>query len=80
MITRFRVEGVSLDKEDLIELLTWRAQQVIRVIMADPHPLSTLQPDGEWECTDDVISGSPGNYKGRMVFAFRKGGMNGTGN
>lgn len=63
MITRFRVEGSGAGKQELADDLSEQASRIINL----------FGQDGEWECTDDVISRSrsvEGPYVGRMVFKF----------
>lgn len=71
MITRFRVEGKHDDKEQLAQELALHASRII----------GAIGQEGEWECTDDVISRvKPAygagkklkKYTGRMVFMFHK--------
>jgi hypothetical protein len=66
VITRFRIEGTDPDKENLIDELSQRASEIIRLVDS-PSPL--------WECTDDVVSfdSAMKQYKGRMVLVLRSG-------
>lgn len=62
MITRFRVEGKGKDRQELIEELSSLASRIIKTVGV-----------GEWECTDDVISGDEKRgYQGRMVLKLDK--------
>jgi len=65
VITRFRIEGTGHNKESLIDELSQRASEIIRLV--DPRPKTN------WECTDDVVSfdSSESHYKGRMVLVHR---------
>jgi len=64
MVTRFRIEGEGRSKQDLIEYLT---EQVSCIIGSLDQPTN-----GEWECTDDVVTKSGNGYKGRMVLKFNR--------
>jgi hypothetical protein len=70
MINRFRFEAMGLDKDLLQEQLEATALKMIAA--AD----EINEHRGSWECTDEAITGSPGQYKGRMVFMHR--GLLGT--
>lgn len=64
MITKFRIEGKGEHKEALDDEISARAQAVME---------SSQQGDlaEDWECTQDVITGRPGNYIGRQVYVYR---------
>lgn len=66
MITRFRVEAEHEDKEQLLDLLPFMASRFIAEC--------NEQPDGEWECTQDVNSFDDKRklHVGRMVLVFRR--------
>lgn len=67
IITRFRIEGKGGDKTELVEHLSLAVSRVISEI----DKVDRVTTD-EWECTQDVIAGSPGNYNGRMVLVRRE--------
>jgi len=66
MITRFRVEAEGRDKDLLTDEITGVVTQIISTL--DKEGFQPLA--GEWECTDDVISGNGHGYKARMVMKF----------
>lgn len=61
MITRFRIEGTGPSRNGLVDEIL----ESVGVLLRE-HKYQ----DGEWECTQDVISGRDGEYKGRMVMLF----------
>lgn len=63
MINRFRIEGEAKKKDALIDELSLSALRVISALN---------NKNGEWECTDDVVTKSDGGYKGRMVLKFHR--------
>jgi hypothetical protein len=75
MITRFRIEGEGQDKEELMD-------EIVSVVGVTIGYLGGMRVkngepvDGEWECTQDVITGSPGAYRGRMVMKYHPEGSN----
>jgi hypothetical protein len=72
VITRFRIEGKKPEKQELIDFL---AEQ-------GAHVIGLLDQNGEWECTEDVITRIKDNhepgvyhgYRGRMAFLFHPNG------
>lgn len=74
MITRFRIEASNKDKEVLQAELQDAATSLMKLIA---EPLVKEFPNGMWECTQDVTAGVPGNFTGRMIFAFKPEGPNG---
>jgi hypothetical protein len=71
MIKKFRIQGTHLDKEVLQQQLLDTASAIMKTA-ANTKAVSEADLDGEWECTQDVITGVPGKYQGRMVFSFRE--------
>jgi hypothetical protein len=71
MITKFRIEATHADKELLMAQLEDAAVKVMKLAKDDRGVSEANEPDCEWECTQDVITGSPGQYAGRMVFVLR---------
>lgn len=69
MITRFRIEGKAADQEELREELQNVAVEVMNRLRVGYEQGSTTMI--EWECTQDVIAGKPGNYNGRVIFVYR---------
>jgi hypothetical protein len=64
MITRFRIEGEGKSRDELSENLLNAVGCVIGFVNRD-------QPDGEWECTQEVsVMNKGGDYSGRMVMKF----------
>jgi len=72
MITRFRVEGESENKEQLEDDLLRASTRIIN----EMNEINGWQ-GGDWECTQDVLSGSPGDYRGRMVLIYHRNGDEG---
>lgn len=83
MITRFRVEGVGQDRDELIEEMSMAVGAIAKALRTEGNG------NGHWECTDDNIhaerevqsinpSREPakltGIYKGRMVMVYRSNG------
>lgn len=68
MITRFRVEAEHVDREKLIDQLSHAAMSIISSMRS--FNVRVKGQEGKWECTSDVISGKPGEYKGRMVLVY----------
>jgi hypothetical protein len=62
MITRIRIETEESSKEEAIDKTALAVSKFIR----------SIEQDGEWECTQDVvirISNGP-RYRGRMILVF----------
>lgn len=67
-ITRFRIEAKGHDKEALTDEIAQAAAKLIRLASENE-----LQPAGEWECTDDVVTGNEKHgYKARMVLKLNE--------
>lgn len=76
MISRFRIEGEHQLKEILENQLSIAAARVIGVLRDFGD--FKHQPEGEWECTHEVISGGDKDgYKGRIVMLFHPNGEEG---
>lgn len=67
MITKFRIEAVGETKHDLAEELQNAAAAVIQLT-----PEETSEDARIWVTTQDVITGAPGKYQGRVVFSYRE--------
>ena len=75
MISRFRIEAEHQLKEILEDQLSIAAARVISVLRDFGD--FKHQPDGEWECTHEVVSGGDSTgYKGRIVMKFHPNGEN----
>jgi hypothetical protein len=72
MISRFRIEAEGRDKQQVYDSLVASVAVTIRAIRADEE---IKQPPGEWECTDDAITGNGTRYNARMVLRFRPRGQ-----
>lgn len=73
-ITRFRIEAIGDDKDELGERMSEAVAEIAKVLRKNGDR-------GHWECTDEVISqekrydaidgpAPTGRYKGRMVMKF----------
>jgi hypothetical protein len=68
VITRFRIEAKGNSNEDVRTQLEQISIEIMNRLRVGYNQGSN---GVDWECTQDVISGSGQNYQGRMIFVYR---------
>jgi hypothetical protein len=68
VITRFRIEAKGNSNEDVRMQLEQISVEIMNRLRVGYNQGSN---GVDWECTQDVISGSGQNYQGRMIFVYR---------